>query len=494
MLRVPDRRLSRVHEPRFATDRVEVHEPAPDGASVPEALVQDLWDAQRFDRTDLTETSGAPVRVLDPGQLNTDAGPDFSHAHIQIDGIDWYGDVEIHVTSRSWLDHGHDEDPRYDRVVLHVTLHPDLHTGSLPRSDGSIIPEIILAPRLRRPLRSLLRSFYRRDRDDLVCAPQWDDVPKRIRRTWIDTLGRKRLYRRAKHLRERLRTGTPPATVLHERLFAGLGYAKNTSPMMDLARRTPPSVLRDISDPTDREALLLGIAGLLPEPSKLLTSDRETADAVMNLRARFARLHAHRPVPIMKPTAWTSFRLRPNNLPPLRIAQAAAWFGESGLFSTSPVDRLREAACTERAIPTIRNLLTATPTSFWRTHYRLTARTKEHSAALGRSRIDTLIVNAVAPLLLALAEYETGDGDNHEDHARGLLDLLPAKRDSVIRRFRDLGTRARSASEAQGMHELFRNYCSSGGCLQCDIGRHLLSRPLSHREGKTANGDSAKPR
>ena len=163
MKRVPDRRLYRTREPVPNLNDLLIHEPVPDGASVPEALVQDLWEAQRFDRAGLTTTDGDPVRILDPGVLNTDAGPDFSNAHIRIGGVDWHGDVEIHVRSGAWFDHSHNDDERYDRVVLHVTLHPDLHTGRIPRSDGSLIPEVVLAPRLQRPLQSMLRAFYKRD-------------------------------------------------------------------------------------------------------------------------------------------------------------------------------------------------------------------------------------------------------------------------------------------------------------------------------------------
>ena len=472
MQRVPDRRLYRTREPVPNLNDLLIHEPVPDGASVPEALVQDLWEAQRFDRAGLTTTDGDPVRILDPGVLNTDAGPDFSNAHIRIGGVDWHGDVEIHVRSGAWFDHSHNDDARYDRVVLHVTLHPDLHTGRIPRSDGSLIPEVVLAPRLQRPLQSMLRAFYKRDPDDLVCAPRWDEVAASTRIRWIRELGARRLEERALHLQHRLDTGTPAETLLHERLFAGLGYAKNTDPMTDLARRLPLAYVRMILDPRDRVALHLGTAGLLPDPSELLDADRDTADAVMDFHARFSRLHAHRPIPLMNGTAWTFFRLRPNNVPTLRIAQGSAWFNTDALLTDDPVGKLRAAAEQDDAIPRMRELLSATPGSFWRTHYRLSRTTKDHNPSLGASRIDTLIVDAVTPLLLAVALYE-GD-DIHADHTRGLLRSLPAKRDSVVRRFRDLGTRARSALDAQGMHQLYKTYCTTGGCLQCTIGRALL--------------------
>jgi hypothetical protein len=54
-----------------------LHEPAPEAATVPEALVQDLWAQQRFDTEGLGTTDGEPIAIRDPGRFNTDAGPDF---------------------------------------------------------------------------------------------------------------------------------------------------------------------------------------------------------------------------------------------------------------------------------------------------------------------------------------------------------------------------------------------------------------------------------
>lgn len=486
---VPDARLSCVREShaslahlsRDLVEVVTVHEPAPGDSRVPEAFVQDLWETQRFDRQHLSTTTGRSVRVVDPGTPNTDAGPDFSNAHIQIDGLDWHGDVEIHVHSGSWIDHGHDDDPRYDRVVLHVTLHADLHTGHLSRSDGTTLPEIVLAPRIERSLRSLVRSFRQRDPDTLVCAPRWGEVPEDLTRSWIRQLGRERIQTKADRVRRRIDAGARIEDVLHERLFTALGYAKNAEPMTRLARRLPLDRVRSLSEALDREALHLGVAGLLPAPSDLLSSDRTTADAVMDLRARFDRLTAQQPVPPMNATEWTFFRLRPNNVPPLRIAQAVAWFGEDGILrrttpgaspGRSPVDRLAGDAAGADPVPALRRRLQARPTAFWDTHYRLTHTTKPHDPSLGRTRIDTLLVNVVVPILIAQAASHH-DATAEQD-AWDVLGALPAARDSVVRMYKDLGTHPQSALEAQGMHALFRKLCTSGGCLQCSIGRFLL--------------------
>jgi hypothetical protein len=440
------------------------------GVEVPEALVHDLWRHQQFDDTALTTTDDAPVEVLDPGRLNADAGPDFQNAHVRIDGMDWRGHVELHTTSAGWFEHGHNDDPRYDSVVLHVTLHADMWTGGLLRADESPLPEVVLYPHLDTPLRQLLHAFRTRPDDDaLPCAPRWDQVPPATTRDWIATLARERLHAKADRLRDR---SASMAACLQERLFAGLGYAKNDEPMTTLARRLPPSTARTVDDPRNREALHLGVAGLLPSPDELLEADRETADYAMDLRDRFRRLQVGFEIPEMDRTSWTFFRLRPSNFPPLRIAQAAAWYADDGLLAGDPLPRLRAALTAEAPVEALRAALAAVPTPFWRTHYHLRKPAAEHSAALGTARRDTLLVNAVGPVLLRDADRR--DAPAQADAVVDVLRTLSASADHVVRRFADLGTEARSAFEAQGMHQLYRRYCTQGGCLDCAIGQHLL--------------------
>ncbi|WP_332326679.1 DUF2851 family protein [Salinibacter sp.] len=446
-------------------------EPSQHAAEVPEALVQDLWAQQRFDTEDLSTSDGAVIDVIDPGRLNSDAGPDFQRTHVRIGGIEWRGPIEVHTTSGGWFRHEHHTDPRYNSVVLHVTLRADMWTGGLLRADESPLPELVLYPCLDTPLRELLYTFRTRADDDaLPCAARWDEVPPARRTSWMRQLAGDRMTAKRDQLPDP--TETSLDRVLHERLFAGLGYAKNDAPMTTLARRTPPSMLRSLDTPTEREALLLGTAGLLPTPGDLLEADRRTADYAMALRDCFQRLQVRLDVTPMAATAWSFFRLRPNNFPPLRIAQAAAWYAEGGLLHEAPISTLRTALGQEAPVAALREALTAMPPDFWHRHYHLTKRAAEHDPSLGTSRRDTLLVNAVVPVLLR-------DAEEHENAAQAeaaldVLRALPPSQDHVVRRFQDLGTDPDSAYDAQGLHELYREYCSAGGCLECQIGQYLL--------------------
>lgn len=446
-----------------------LREPEP-SVDVPEALVHDLWQHQRFDADSLTTTDDNPVRILDPGTPNDDAGPDFLNAHVRIGEVDWRGHVEIHVTSGGWFEHDHNSDPRYNSVVLHVTLHADMWTGGLLRSDETEIPEIVLYPHLDTPLRTLLHAYRTRSDDDrLPCASRWAQVPDSTKREWVHTLARERLADKRDRLAD---PETSLEECLHERLFAGLGYAKNDDPMSLLARRLPLDTVRSIDTARDREALHLGVADLLPSPSDLLEADRATADYAMDLRDRFRRLQVKRDIPTMESTHWTFFRLRPSNFPPLRIAQAAAWYDDGALLAEDSLPRLRGGLEADDPADALLDTLSATPPPFWNTHYHLEKPAAEHSAALGPSRRETLLVNAVVPVLLLDADRR--DDSAQTDAALQVLQSLPAAEDHVVRRFQHLGTAAQSAFDAQGMHQLYREYCTKGGCLHCRIGQSLL--------------------
>ena len=452
---------------------VSIHEPDARIQHIPEAVIQDVWRCRRFDVNTLETTTGARVELLHPGFHNTDAGPDFTAARLRIGGLAWGGDVEVHRTSGEWIEHRHDADPRYNRVVLHVTLLADRHTGKLRRADGSLIPEVVLYPRLQDSLRTLLLRFYAYPELDFYCAGSWAEIPEAIKRPWIRTLGRERLATRKAALSAGFLATPDLDRLLYERVMRALGYAKNADPMETLARRLPLRRLSGLADRRDAEALLLGTAGLLPSLRDLLSTDRETTNYAMELRSRFESLTELSPVTPLQPTVWNRARLRASSLPTRRVVQAAALFGPGGTLGEEPLARIAEAAQRPDPRAALRALFTeAKLPTFWETHLRLDRPCAPGPAGIGRSHADEVIVNALLPALLLHAEQS--EDPALEDVVYALYERIPAGANHVTRRYESRGSRPANALEAQGLHQLYRTRCTAGRCLSCPVGQHLL--------------------
>ena len=87
----------------------------------PERLLQAIWRHQRLQRDRLQTADGRSVRVLHPGFVSVEGGPDFRGAVIQIgDAAPCSGDVEIDLRAGGWRAHGHDRNPDFKNVLLHV--------------------------------------------------------------------------------------------------------------------------------------------------------------------------------------------------------------------------------------------------------------------------------------------------------------------------------------------------------------------------------------
>src|SRR5256885_2446451 len=118
-------------------------------AAPPERLLQAVWQHQRLLRDQLRTLDGQTLRVLHPGFGNREAGPDFRGAVLQIgDGAPRSGDVEIDLHSGGWRAHGHDRNPAYQNVVLHVVW-----DGTV--KEASAVPTVALKPWLDAPLNEL---------------------------------------------------------------------------------------------------------------------------------------------------------------------------------------------------------------------------------------------------------------------------------------------------------------------------------------------------
>lgn len=441
-----------------------VGEPDADVSSVPESVIHEIWRLQHFRADRLQTVDGRRLVVLDPGRLNDDQGPDFLNARLIVGDTTWAGSVEIHRASSDWIRHGHHVDPHYQPVILHVTLVADRSTGQLRRSDGTILPEVVLYPRLKDSLRKLRWQFRKGGQLFFACHEHWMDVPESVIAPFLDRLAADRLKRKAARLGERYLNLPNLDQILYEEVLRCLGYTQNAEAMVLLARRIPLHSLQAIADPRDAAAALLGIAGLLQ------TEQGAGSQIGDEIRSRFDEFRGPTPSAPLPTTIWRNARLRPANSPRRRILQAALLFGRWGPLSRTPVEKIAPILSAERPVATLQALL-RTPGDI---EAYIAPGIPAGGLRLGRDRQVTIAVNAFLPVLLLREEQREAEDDL--ERSMSVLRKLPVVMDRIVRRYSEDRGRPVSSSVAQGLHELSRSWCGQGKCRGCPIWREI-ARP-----------------
>ena len=106
-----------------------------------EQLLHYVWRHRLFPLRLLTTQGGERVEIIDVGLPNPHDGPDFFNAKVKVGATYWAGNVEIHDRASDWFHHGHDRDPHYNNVVLHVVREADALALT---QDGKRIPQLQL--------------------------------------------------------------------------------------------------------------------------------------------------------------------------------------------------------------------------------------------------------------------------------------------------------------------------------------------------------------
>lgn len=430
-----------------------------------EKIMQYVWKHRLWRSEDMVTNDGRRVRVLDPGLLNTDQGPDFFNAKVEIDGNVWVGNVEIHVRATDWRRHGHDTDKGYDSVILHVVEKDD---APVYRTNGERIPQLVLqlSPRFNERLDSLINA-----RIQLPCAASLPSMPQLLITEWVQSLAFERLHNKVGRIRELYDlTRGNWEEVCYVTLSRNLGFGVNSDAMERLARRTPLRLLHKHSDSLFQiEALLYGQAGMLTAPSSSTPSSGKkitTLDSyTQQLTREYAFLANKFSLHPMEGETWKVFRMRPQNFPFRRIA-LLAHFIEGGF---NLMNTLLEAP-NEKAL---REIFSIELDGYWATHYSLGKESNMTTRALGERSIDIILINTVAPLYYAYGEingtYDTAD------RAIALLESLHPEENSIVASFAAAGLKVDDALTSQALIQLKREYCDARKCMYCKFGHRLLA-------------------
>ena len=394
---------------------------------MPEIVLHYIWEHCLWAGFEQYTTDGKKVEILSVGEHNRDAGPDYSHARIRIDGHEWVGNIEIHVCASDWTKHHHHLDKAYDNIILHVVRTAD---KPIYNSKGELVPQCELNyPSDKDYLSALFESAQRMDSAiaRIGCAEQLLHDPRLLTEGWRKTLLCKRLEcKRASITRLLEITKGSWEHALYISLARNFGFHTNSVPFEELAINTPLSYLQKRRNSLFQlTALLLGQAGLVQEPELQKEYDF--------LRVKFG-------LTPLEGSIWKHARLRPQNSPELRIRQFAQLMHQSEnlLSKILDTDDLKEL-----------EVLFAVP-------------------QMGKSSVDILLINTVIPYKYAYALHQ--NNPVKAEQALRLMEKIPAENNTIVRQWRVLGQEVKNAADTQALLHLYQNYCQHHECINCEVG------------------------
>jgi Protein of unknown function (DUF2851) len=436
-----------------------------------EKLLQAVWQQQRLLRDQLTTLDGKPVRVLHPGFKTHGAGPDFHDAMIQIGGVIRVGDVEVDLRTSGWRSHGHDRNPAFKNVILHVIWDKE-------ETSSSSHPTVALRNCLDAPL-SELNAWLSTDSHQALpeemrgkcCAPL-KELPQAKLAELLRQAAKIRWQIKAYQFQARARqVGWEQA--LWEGLFRALGYKQNVWPMQGLGelrtRWQKPSATA-----IELQARLFGVSGLLP--AELTRANAKTDGYLRRIWDQWWREREEFSEIAFPRELWRFNGLRPANHPQRRLALASHWVAEGKLVSKLETWFTSSILDTE-LLASLSKILQVEQDEFWSWHWTFrSAKLSKPQPLIGITRVTDLAINVILPWFWIRAMEGKNEALQKRAEERYFA-WPPAEDNAVFRLARErlLGGAAaktlRNAAAQQGLLQIVRDFCdhSNAVCESCQF-------------------------
>ena len=418
-----------------------------------------LWEFQKWKHLELFTSEGFPVNVISPGKHNHLSGPDFFNSRLLIGEQEWAGNVEIHINSSDWYLHGHETDPAYDNVILHVVWN---HDCDIFRRDNEALPVLELRNIVPEQALKSYNNLLDNSRGRWInCEKEFPNLDAFTLNNWLERLYLERLEEKAGLIFDLLeKSANDWEKVLFVLLARNFGLNVNGDAFFSIANSIPFHVIRKLrKDQKTMEALLLGQAGMLEtkvqEPYLF-----ELKEEYEFLQKKF-RISREGIIPVKY------FRLRPDNFPEIRLAQFAAVYHEHAFLFSKMLAAQNSGD--------LKKLFSAGISRFWETHYTFKKEHKRRKKSLTPAFVELLIINTLVPLRFC---YMRRRGEEREEHLLELISNIKREENQIVKEFNRLrpGT-AVDALQSQALLKLKKGYCDKNRCLHCALGLKVLQKP-----------------
>lgn len=423
-----------------------------------EELLQYLWKNKLFQHNQLKTTDGQEIHIISPGLAHHDAGPDFKQAVIRLDDIIWAGDVEVHINGSDWYKHHHQKDEKYLSVILHVVYNADM---DVIRKDQEMIPTL----ELKNYIPDKMLEEYQKltlSTQAVACGPSIADIPPLTLTSILSSYAVERLLRRQQQLLRLLsQCKNDWEELTYRTLAVNFGFNVNGTAFELLAQNLPYKIIQRHSESqTQIYALVFGQAGMLNDDNSIQD------DYFLLLKNEYDYLkYKYRLIPLEQ-KIWNLLRLRPTNFPCIRLAQ----FSE--LLYCFP-DLFNELVIKSSPNVILSKFSTIKPEEYWETHFQFGKPTKKHHCHIGKTALDLLIINTLAPLLFAYGSF-TGN-DKMKSDGLDLLEETDAENNAITRQFGQYPFPISSAMASQALLEIYSSFCKKKKCYSCPIGQYVVT-------------------
>ncbi|MBL4753073.1 MAG: DUF2851 family protein [Flavobacteriales bacterium] len=420
-----------------------------------EDFLHHLWKYRNLTSQIQFSSKGQRIEIIHPGWHNRDAGPDFFNARIRIDGLEWAGNVELHVKSSDWVTHGHSSDRAYDSVILHVVYEDDqpeklrdVHFPTLALKgcvDVSVMDKY---------------EALKRNESFVPCASAISGIldNKALISSYMERLFVEKLEFKVALITKLLKVNNGDWNeTYYQWLARSFGLGKNRLPFELLARSVPLSILEKEGYKLEQlEALFFGQAGFLFDKAE----DPYTAQ----LQGRYRSLRCKYELEPLDAHLWKFSRLRPGNFPTLRIAQFAALVHakSAGLQQVVEMENIN----------VLYQCFKLKAANYWSTHSKFGRAASHRPIKLGQQSVDSILINAVLPILFAYGRKV--DRLDLEERAISLMGAIKTESNTILSSWKELGLSTGSAMESQALIHLKKEYCDHKKCLSCAIGAAIL--------------------
>ncbi len=444
--------------------------------NINESFISRIWETPSYYESVLLTTEHKVLEVLDYGEKNYDAGPDFKDGQIRIDGILYSGDIEIHQTFKNWKEHNHKGDNKYNKVVLQVVFWDEEEDDKkvIPKvKKAREIPTVILSKFLKQSIHSIWKEIINNpsQKFKLPCYPKNFEVDLNFKKRFISHLSYKRLQYKTLRIKNRLENFEEARNkkstwekILFEFICEALGYSKNKSQFLKLAKSLELGELPD--DKIFIDAVLYGSAGFL--------YDLRYKDEYISLLKVIWNKENKNYINVLDKSEWNFFRLRPSNFPTIRLAYA------SGLLHAILYNNFLKELITifneeDRVYQKIVELfLNVEISDYWKNHYNFGKETKSKTNYIGKERINDIITNVIIPFVYFYAlEFDIFET---QGKVLNFYDNLKCISSNEINRVmsEQLDFKPKTIAEEQGMIHLHNFYCMKSKCYDCEIGEKIF--------------------